>query len=216
MNNFIQDKRNVEKASDKIYKKFEDHFKFSRYKGVHYGLPLNVYMQKLFRFNEQALPQDKWTDVEICIKVTREYRKFENLLKSWQPENYEKKVMDLRHKFNRGILVASMPELPEKLSYRYDKHGRIICSRFAKKNFEESISEWILKTECRYSALAYYQMDQGVYSDDTERDWFQPEDHPYVKKEMGFILQKSKQAHDRHARGILRKKGNSETSVSQS
>lgn len=205
MKMFVEDKKHLDKVPSSVLNKFEDYFKFSRYKGSKYKLPLNAFLTQIFRLNEEAMPEFRWTDAQIAVKVQREYRGFDSLLKSWQPENYEKKILDQRHRYNRGNLIASTPHLPEKLSYRYDRKGKIICAKFSKKNFEESVKEWVLKQECKYSALAYFNMDKGVYTDDLERDWFQPEDHPYVVEELKQIRHKAKEAHKRQKAGTLRR-----------
>ena len=215
LSSFKSEKESLQAAAEHM-KTFEDNYKFTRYKGSQYGLPLNVFMTKLFQFNETAIGKEKWSDVVICAKVRKEYKRYERLMRNWDPLNYEKKLSDLRHKFNRGILIASAPCLPEKLSYRYDGSGKIICAKLSKKRVETSVGEWILKVECKYSALAYFQMDSGVFSQEEERDWFQAEDHPYVQEQLSIIRKKAEEAHKKHGRGVLRKGRKNETSISES
>ena len=63
-----------------------------RYKGIRFGEPLNVFLQKVFKFNEMASPSDKWTDSQIAEKVRREYRSYPSLIQKWLGRNGEKKV----------------------------------------------------------------------------------------------------------------------------
>jgi hypothetical protein len=198
---FKVDGKHVKQEAKKIAAKQTNYNKKAGYKGLQYRLPLNVFLKKIFEFNEISLPQNRSTDLEIAVRVRREYRKYESVVKGWEGLNHESKLVYYRHQFNKGMISHKFPELPEQLSYRYDINGQIICSKESYKSVTPE-KDWIWYNRCRYTATAVHYAEIGKL-ELQERSWFVSTDEPLFKECYNTIKNNAKLANERHAKGKL-------------
>lgn len=198
---FRVDGEHVKKAAKKLIKTDTREHQKCGYKGLTYNLPINAYLRSIFIFNEKAPPDERSTDLEIAVRVRREYRKYERVMKSWEGIKHEVRVKHYRNLFNKGLLIPHIPELPEKLSFRYDTKGKIICSKIAYRSITTE-DEWVHHIRARYSALAKHYFETGVM-EEVKRDWFISPFDPEFEKEYVFIKKRAAEAFKRHEQGKL-------------
>lgn len=176
-NQFKHEKRNLKNKEVQDVKRY-------RYKGIRFGDPLNIFLQKIFKFNEMSSCSDKWTDSQIAEKVRREYREYSELTAKWQGRNGEKKVGEFRNNFNKGTIVTPL-EVPEALSFRYSTTGKLIPSKISKK-IERDEGYWIMNQRAKYTANLIWSLGKSKLKE-IYRAWFLPDKDPLVKKHLKMI-----------------------------
>ena len=105
-------------------------------KGNTSGLGITAYFSMLFEINEICPKKRKLTDLEIAIKLAKEFptRKTAQLVHFVGP-NKKHTINSYRYRYNSGKFTRGV--LPKRRSFRYNDQGEVVDSKTGKHLLSE-------------------------------------------------------------------------------